>query len=188
MLPYCFAQSTGFNTFNPGGGDLLAQLAVTAVPLWLILIVVVHVLVAWYVHSAALRLAREGHGPALFPPYLWGLASLVGVVVVPFGFALLHYCTLFEPDEDVPWSRGGQVAGGWMMGEATDRHRERVAELHEELDAARGARRRRSIRGELQKLEGDPSPGAPGQGPDQGPDQGPKQGDGGGSRPGSAGD
>ncbi|MEM8711321.1 MAG: hypothetical protein AAGG01_10240 [Planctomycetota bacterium] len=66
------------------------------------------VLIAYYVFHAAGRLASDGTGPALFPPFVWGLAALlmgsVSVVLLVALFCALHYTDLFRFDRG-PWTR-----------------------------------------------------------------------------------
>ena len=116
-------------TFDPSTG-LLPGFGPWA-SLYLIGLVAVHVAVAFFVYSAAKRMASTGRGPALLPPVLWGFLSLFGVLVVPIWFSVLHYTNAFTPDaDDAPWSaRGNRGRDRDLVDGMKRRHARRVSHL-----------------------------------------------------------
>ncbi|QDV08858.1 hypothetical protein Poly30_44280 [Planctomycetes bacterium Poly30] len=111
---------------DSGGVDTLAFLAVAVT----VATVAAHICAAYFLFTAAARFRRDQNaGPALFPPFLWGLLGLIGTItsigVVGLLFVVLHYtdwCHSPERDEDIaPSPRLGST------------HARRVRELKAEL-------------------------------------------------------
>ncbi len=125
-----------FNPLSQGGGQLVVILFAARIAL--------QCAMAWYVFAAASRLVVRDAGPALFPPWMWGVMTLFGgwvsLVTVPVFFALLHYTTWSTPDVDVRWGGdGSRSPSGGLRGEQARRIQDAQAELRDAQEARRAA-------------------------------------------------
>lgn len=114
-------------TSSVGGISTVAGLATVLV----VLRVATTALIAYYIFHAAGRLASDGTGPALFPPFVWGLAALflgnVSLILLIGLFCALHYTDHFNFDRG-PWTRLPQAVA--PLG---SEHADKVKALQQEI-------------------------------------------------------